>query len=154
VYRSVLDLTDFVPFSLTTLCLRGWLQYACEVAYCFWLLLFLWMWSATFQYSSAHSTVQLKIQYFCCFSMLLVRWYIGGACIFCKKCVQIQLIVILCFLIKMMNNVTVKFKVSVDPLLLHDYHDVMHIVCESVYIMFKISSYTEQLLCDFYVCNI
>lgn len=68
---------------------------------------------------------------------------------------QIQLIVILHFLIKMVGNVTINFKVSVDTLLLHEhYHEVIHIVCESIYMTFIISSFTEQLLCDFYVCNI
>lgn len=43
------------------------------------------------------STGRLKIQYFCYFSVFLIRWYSANIYVFCKKCVQIPLIVILRF---------------------------------------------------------
>ena len=58
---------------------------------------------------------------------------------------QIPLIVILCFLIKIMGNGTVKFKVSVDTLLLYEhYHKVIHTICERIYMIFIIRNFTEQ----------
>jgi len=65
--------------------------------------------------------------------------------VFHKKCVQIPLIFILCFWIKIMGNGTVNLKVSVDTLLLYEhYHKVIHTVCERIYMIFIIRSFTEQ----------
>lgn len=53
-----------------------------------------------------------------------------------------------------MGNGTVNFKVSVDTFLLYEhYHKVIRTVCERIYMTFMIKSFTEQLLCDFYVCH-
>lgn len=44
-----------------------------------------------------------------------------------------------------MGNGTVKFKVSVDTLLLYEhYHKVIHTICERIYMIFIIRNFTEQ----------
>lgn len=58
---------------------------------------------------------------------------------------QIPLIVTLRFLIKIICNGTVNFKVSVDTLVLYEhYHKVIHSACERIYMTFIIRSFTEQ----------
>jgi len=91
------------------------------------------------------STGWLKIQYFWCFIVFLIRWDSGNIYIFRKKCVQIPLIVILRFLIKIICNGTVNFKVSVDTFLLYEYcHKVIHTICERIYMTFIIRGFAEQ----------